>query len=364
MLYNPPPRNEIKKIAVLMYGLLGDTLIRTPLLRELRVLYCDAVIVAFADQAGKNALDLTNLTDEIIVLDRRKKRFRLDVLARIGHFLKLRLGSYDLIIDLYMGQTSQLMARYGGARYKIFAGFEQTMSNWVKLPLALTHYNFKNPYHCSNFCLNALGFLTTSHVSLSTRPALDVNRLRSTLRSQDIKKIIDTESFFLVSLGSGDPRKVPDLSKVLAVCSYTFRETGFIPIAVKNPGQEHLQASLVAGLTKAKIPFQALNYLTLEQISSLMLKARFVILPDSGLFHIATGLGVNILALFTYTNPELVRPDAENCTIVFEPDDLCRSETNGLPFGAGTPSTDELLSITSSFLARLESREAYVASHN
>jgi ADP-heptose:LPS heptosyltransferase len=65
MLYNPPPRNEIKKIAVLMYGLLGDTLIRTPLLRELRVLYCDAVIVAFADQAGKNALDLTNLTDEI-----------------------------------------------------------------------------------------------------------------------------------------------------------------------------------------------------------------------------------------------------------------------------------------------------------
>jgi ADP-heptose:LPS heptosyltransferase len=95
-----------------------------------------------------------------------------------------------------------------------------------------------------------------------------------------------------------------------------------------------------------------------------MLKARFVILPDSGLFHIATGLGVNILAFFTYTNPELVRPDAENCTIVFEPDDLCRSETNGLPFGAGTPSTDELLSITSSFLARLESREAYVVSHN
>ena len=362
MLCNLPARNEIRKIAVLMYGLLGDTLIRTPLLRELRALYCDAAIVAFADQSGKKALDLTKLTDEVIVLDRRKKRFRLDAFSRIGHFLKLRLGSYDLIIDLYMGKTSQRMTRYSGVRYKLFAGFEQTKSNWVKYPLALSHYNFRNPYHCSNFCLNALGFLTTSHVNLSTQPTLDMNRLKSISRSKELKEIINIGSFFLVSLGSGDPRKVPDLASVLAVCGYTYRKTGAIPTAIKNPGQEHLQASLVTGLTEAKIPFQALNELTLEQISALMLRAKFVILPDSGLFHIATGLGINILALFTYTNPELVRPEADSCTIVFEPDDLCRSETNGLPFGAGLPSTDKLLSITSRFLARVENREADLAS--
>jgi len=361
VLCSPPPRHEIRKIAVLMYGLLGDTLIRTPLLRELRALYCDATIVAFADQSGKNALDLTNLIDEVIVLNRRKRRFRLDALFRIGHFLKLRLGSYDLVIDLYMGKTSQRMTRYSGARYKIFAGFEQTKSNWVKYPLALSHYNYRNPYHCSNFCLNALGFLTTGHVNLSTQPALDLNRLESISRSKELKKIINTGSFFLVSLGSGDPRKVPDLATVLAVCGYTSRETGAIPTVIKNPGQEHLQASLVTGLTEAKIPFQALNELTLEQISALMLRAKFVILPDSGLFHIATGLGVNILALFTYTNPELVRPDADNCTIVFKPDNFCRSRTNNLPFGTGLPSTDTLLSITSRFLAGSENRGADIA---
>jgi len=85
-----------------------------------------------------------------------------------------------------------------------------------------------------------------------------------------------------------------------------------------------------------------------------MLNAKLVITPDSGLFHIAVGLGVELLAFFTYTNPELVRPESENVTIFFNPDTSNDTREALLPFGNGLPSIDTILATASSTLNRLD----------
>jgi ADP-heptose:LPS heptosyltransferase len=358
MLSNPPANESVKKIGVLMYGLLGDTLMRTPLLRELRALYADACIVAFVDPVGSEALALTKLPDKVVVLDRRKKPMRLDILARFAHIIRMRLESFDLMIDLYMGASSQLLATYSGARYKIFSGFEVTKNSWGGRPIPLSRQAFENPYHYSNSCLNSLKFLTPNAINLDTRPELDIDRFLTTSNSQKKSIVASDNHFFLISLGAGDPKKVPEIGKLAVVCKYVYDVTGYIPTVIQNPGQESLQASLVNELLKSGTPNQKLDLLNLEQIAVAMMAAKFVILPDSGLFHVAVGLGVNILAVFTHTNPELVRPKARNCTIIFDADKHIKDKATNLSFGSGTPSTERLLAITAAFLDEIRNSGA------
>jgi hypothetical protein len=85
-----------------------------------------------------------------------------------------------------------------------------------------------------------------------------------------------------------------------------------------------------------------------------MLNAKIVITPDSGLFHVAVGLGVELLAFFTYTNPALVQPESEKVTIFFNPVTSNETSEMFLPFGNGLPSIESILTTASSVLNRLE----------
>jgi ADP-heptose:LPS heptosyltransferase len=345
-----PTPNTIRTIGVLMYGLLGDTLIRTPLLKQLRILYPRAEITVFVDPSGRDALSLTNLPDKMVVIDRRQKFMRVDIFYRVLHLIAIRRVTYDLLIDLYMGRSSRFVARNSGARFKIFAGFEETNCSWGLPTLPVSQFKLNNPYHCSGPALNALAFLTPHRTTLSTKPILDLQRLSALAMSHEVQKGAAPCHFFLISLGAGDPKKIPDIENMGAICKYVHDHTGYVPLVLRNPGQEYLQDLLLGVLTKSNVPVQKIGALSLEEVTSYMLRAKFVIVPDSGLFHIAVGLGVNILAFFTYTNPNLVRPEARNCRIVFRPEEIGEGGGDKLPHGFGMPSIEQIRSIVSSFL--------------
>ena len=74
-------KNEkIDTICVLMMGLLGDVLMRTPLIKELKNLYPNEKIIVIVDPIGKEVLQNNPDIYEIIVLNRSKKNiFRFAV---------------------------------------------------------------------------------------------------------------------------------------------------------------------------------------------------------------------------------------------------------------------------------------------
>jgi ADP-heptose:LPS heptosyltransferase len=345
------PTVSARRIGVLLYGLLGDVLIRTPFLRELRSLYPDSQIIAFVDQSGREALALTNLVDETVVVSRARRVFRSDLLFRIFNILRIRYFQFDLLIDLYISKSTMIEMLLSGTTYRIRSGFTNPTANFLAQSYAsLNSYNFINMHHYGNSSLRSLAFLTFSDVNLSTRPALDMSRLRALASAT--RSI--SESFFLVSLGAGDPRKVPAIDEMAVLCKHIWKTKGYLPIIVRNPGHENLQSALRAELLLSNTPSYALEELSLSEIAALMLNAKLVITPDSGLFHIAVGLGVELLAFFTYTNPELVRPESENVTIFFNPDTSNDTREALLPFGNGLPSIDTILATASSTLNRLD----------
>ena len=69
-------RNQrINNICIFMLGLLGDVLMRTPLIREFKKLYPNAKIIVIVDPIGKEVLQNNPDIYEIIVLNRSKKKY-------------------------------------------------------------------------------------------------------------------------------------------------------------------------------------------------------------------------------------------------------------------------------------------------
>jgi ADP-heptose:LPS heptosyltransferase len=353
--FQTPIPEQIKRIGVIMYGLLGDTLIRTPFLRELRKIYPNAQITAILDPIGYEAIDLTGCCDHFIVVDRKKRFLRLDLYRRVQHLFRIRASNFDLLIDLYMSKSSELVMRFSNAKYKIFGYFtnpkccfDGVWSNYIP------RYQFKNERHYGISCLKTLSFLTEKPVNLSTQPYLDVARLNRL--SLPISKIGPSvsEPFFLVSLGAGDTRKIPDTKVVAALCQFIYKSKGYLPVVALNPEQEFLQSNLSLELASMNVSSHSLEALTLEKIACLMLRSKLVVVPDSGFFHLAIGLNVNTLAFFTYTNPELVRPENNNCTILFKPNVTESPVAGAVTTGTGTPPIDEVLSVTTEFLRAID----------
>ncbi len=349
-----PQEDELKRICLIMFGLLGDVLIRTPLVRELRSLYPDAKITAFVDQSGREAISLSRLVDKVVVVNRSKRFARIDILSKLRLFAEIRLGSFDLVIDLYMGSSSQLMTKYSGAPYQIFAGVEVAGFKIGKNTYVTSKsFNFVNPHHLGCQFLRALFFLTPDRPNLCTRPEVGVDRLQFDVNKSTTNRDFINKRYFLVSVGAGDKRKIPELITLAKLCLVIYEEKGLQPLILKNPGMEYLQQSFSNELTSLGVPFRKADLLDLEAIAALMLSVRFVIVPDTGLLHLAIGLRVKIMAFFPYTNPELVRPDAENYISIFEPDTSSKSIPERLSYGMGTPSIDNLLRMTLSFRNRI-----------
>jgi ADP-heptose:LPS heptosyltransferase len=349
-----PQEDELKRICLIMFGLLGDVLMRTPLVRELRSLYPDAEITAFVDQSGREAISLSRLVDKVVVVNRSKRFARIDVLSKLQLFAEIRLRSFDLVIDLYMGSSSQLMTKYSGAPYQIFAGVEVAGFKIGKNTyLASKSFNFVNPHHLGCQFLRALFFLTPDRPNLCTRPEVGVDRLQFDVNKSTTNRDFINKRYFLVSVGAGDKRKIPELNTLAKLCLVIYEEKGLKPLIIKNPGMEYLQQSFSNELTSLGVPFRKADIMDLEAIAALMLSVRFVIVPDTGLLHLAIGLGVKIMAFFPYTNPELVRPNAKNYISIFEPDISSKPIPGLLPYGMGTPSIDNLLRMTVSFRNRI-----------
>ena len=84
----------------------------------------------------------------------------------------------------------------------------------------------------------------------------------------------------------------------------------------------------------------------------------FAILPDTGLYHLAVGVGVPVFCYFTYTNPKLVEPDEG----IYQ---LCYKETEELDtFGLHKCSSDititDLQTCFRSFKTKLEKKGIYL----
>ncbi|MFC1761604.1 glycosyltransferase family 9 protein [Planctomycetota bacterium] len=116
--------------------------------------------------------------------------------------------------------------------------------------------------------------------------------------------------------GSGGQAKCWHLDNFLALASQLSNRDHEVAFLIGPVEQERWPAETLQKL-RAAAPF--LDDLTLEQTLAVLAHAQSVVANDSGISHLAAGLGTQTVVLFGPTTPSLYRPVGPQVSIVHDP---------------------------------------------
>lgn len=311
---------DISNIGLIMFGLLGDVLIRTPVIRALKDIYPNAKITAIVDPIGVHLLSYNKYVDELIVINRNDKNKIKKNVEKLKGIFSVYSKQFDLLLNLYNGGSSHLLVALSGAKYKL-AFCNQTKSIY-NVSNECDGDRLKESQSLYSYMISIVEPLSSKKYSL--KPVFNT-REKTTIKMQEYLKIFDTNGsgVYLLNLGASKEDKLLDMSKYIKLVEYIYKSYNLIPAIILNPSQEYLQNDFIENFVKEKnIPFIALDSLSLEEIASLMTLTKFTVSPDTGIMHLAMAMDVFILAIFTYTHPLLVDIHSDKFIPVYEKFDV------------------------------------------
>jgi ADP-heptose:LPS heptosyltransferase len=308
-----------ENICVILYGILGDFLTRTPVLREIRRLYPQGKITCVVDPIGAQVLACSPDNVFLHVRDRsRKSKFsffynilRYIYFARTNHF--------DLVIDLYASSPKKLLNKIIRAKKRIY--IENGVAKAIGMAPIIGDLEFSNPHHLSVISQQVLRYFPQNNISYDVRPHLD---LSGRCIDENERKYLDgilcnKKSTILISLGAGDEKKIPNVEQIVRVLKRVYDEFKVDYLLLRNPGFEYVQNDLRLGLEEASIPVVALEYISIHAILNILQRTLLVIVPDTGVLHLAVAAKASILGLFVYTPPMEVEPSSGIYRMCYKP---------------------------------------------
>jgi heptosyltransferase-3 len=280
------------KILVLKFKTIGDVLLVTPLIRNLRSNYPESIIDVAVNQGTEDMLTLNPNIDHIWIYDRIKIKNK-PIIKKIKSefdFLKnIRKQKYDMVIDLDRGDRGAGISLISGARIKI--GSKYIKSRIVKN----TYTHFLPEYedkHVVDINLDAIrvldGKINDKKVELFW--SKDDQKL--------VDKILTNESFIHIHPFSRVSYKDIDSNSISKIIDYCELDLGINVVLTSAPIQREInKISKILELCKSK-PTSLSGELTLKQVAALNKKAKLFIGVDTVIMHISAANSTPTLAFF------------------------------------------------------------------
>jgi len=127
---------RVQRILVIEPWNIGDVVLATPMLAELRLRFPGARISLLAKSYARELLDGSGLVDELIVCDlpwtaqKKKYRFTPSVLRQMRDLVvSLRERRFDVVLDARMDIRANVLAALSGARHRV--GYDIGGGGWL-----------------------------------------------------------------------------------------------------------------------------------------------------------------------------------------------------------------------------------------
>lgn len=293
-----PDKNKIKKILIIKFGGIGDILLSTPVLPNLKSYFPDAEI---------NYLTLRHSRDILIDNPYLSRAFTYDPKEDKSWCLikNIRSQKYDLVIDLFGNPRTALITFLSGAKYRF--GFDFRGRNYA--------YNIKvkgrgGIVHNVEFNLDSLRALDIPIVS--KKLFLPINIVHEEFADEFMKSAnIDSKSIIGISKTGGweSKRYKPDDYAELINKLSEIYDVNFLLIWGNQKERQDCEyiKSKVQKQNVFVIPDSPIRYL-----GAIIKRCSMVIGNDSGPLHIAVAMGVPTLGIYGPTNPKLQGPYGDN----------------------------------------------------
>jgi len=276
----PPPKalpitNNAKSLLIIRPGGIGDAVLLATAISSLKHKYPNICITILAEQRNAGVFSLIPAVDEV---------FRYD---SPSEFIQVLFGKYDVVIDTEQWhRLSAVVARMARAPIKI--GFDTNERR--RMFTNRIQYD-PDAYEVDNFMslLKPLGADWQRDVS---GPTLSLP-LQAVSKAAQLLQPLGYDSFVAVFPGASIPEKrwgadnFRKVAKMLAVFG--------IKIVVVGGKEDQQQGEVIAG---DGFGLNLAGLTSLSETAAVIQKSSLLLSGDSGVLHIAVGLGVPTVSLF------------------------------------------------------------------
>lgn len=297
-------KDEIKKILVIKFGGIGDILLTTPVLPNLRSYFPEAKIYFLTLRHSRDILNENPFIDRVITYDPTEDHSK----CLIDNIKK---QNYDLIIDLYCNPRTALITYLSRAKYRF--GFKFRGRKYA--------YNLKaegrgGEVHNVEFNLDALRFLEIPVESKEMY--LPINIVHTEFADSFFKSVnLEGKTVIGVTLTGGwetKKYKVEDYIGLIKKLNEKYDLSFILIWGNQKEKEECLEIHNAVPENTYLIPDSPIRYL-----GAIIKKCAFIIGNDSGPLHISAAVGTPVLGIYGPTNPNLQGPFGQkNLTIVNE----------------------------------------------
>jgi heptosyltransferase I len=270
---------------------LGDVIHHMPAVSDARRHRPHARIGWVVEEAFAPLVRLHRAVDSVIpVASRRWRRAPLapQTWSEIGAFGRaMREQSHETVIDAQGLLRSALITRFARGRRH---GYDRGS---VREGLAAGFYHDRHQVDRSLHAIVRNRMLTARALGYMLKDPLDFGLDRASLMSGTAGRDV------VLLHATARPEKEWPIANWMALAK-ALGARGYTPVLPwGNHAERQRSEQIAAALPNAKVP----NLQPLDQVARMIAKAAFVVGVDTGLLHVAAGLGVPLAAIFVGTDP-------------------------------------------------------------
>lgn len=291
------------RILVIRLSSIGDIILTTPILKELKSKYPNIKIDFLVLENFQDSIKGSKYIDNLILFNKKKH----DGLKKMWAFGKeLKKNNYDLVLDLHSKIRSKIISRAIGVKTNTYRKRNPLKTILVKL--GLIKYQVDDTIVRNYFgAVKELGLEYKGE------------NLDFPFLEDDLKRVeemgVNLEVPILAPGASKETKKwtaegFGELGKKL------FEKYGVSPIVIGSDSEFEM-CEKIKELSEGK----TINFagkLSLKESGALLSKAKFLVTNDSGPFHIARGVKCPTFVIFGPTSPGMFEYDKNNTLIYAE----------------------------------------------
>ncbi len=294
------PNQIFNRILITRLKYIGDIILTTPLIKNIRLNYPNAYIAYLGDKKGVSLLDGNPHLDEIISFDFSKEI----IYQQMELFYKLHSKKFDLAIDLYSNPRSALLTYATGAKVRI--GYDKPGRNWAytdkvkddgKLKSAIDHHN------------QVLKVLDIEPKNYETEIFLSDSEKKEAERYLNWQGVKFEKPLVAIHPGATWKNKILPKEKFAELIDLIGAKLGAEIILSLGPNDEELKNYILQN-TFAKV--HALRVLPVRQLAAVLSFCKIFISNDCGPMHIGPAISLKTIGIFGPEPPEVWFPYNES----------------------------------------------------
>lgn len=273
---------EVKKILIIQTAFLGDVILATPVISELKRIFPSCQIDFLLRKGNESLLANNPHLQNVLILDKSKGKYQ----SILGLIKQLRLEKYDLVINLHRFGSSGIIASFSGAK-KIYGFKKNPFSFLYSKKFEHSIGNKQHEVERNLSIIKEFGAVTIR------RPELFPSK-----EDEEIVAQIMHPPFYCMAPASVWFTKQLPPNKWVELINF-YNQIGTVYI-LGGKGDHQFCEEIIAK-TKAKTSINLAGQLNLLESAALMSKAQRNFVNDSGPLHIASAMNAPVTAFFCST---------------------------------------------------------------